>query len=113
MARPKKTDDEQMQLIEVDHPAMKKFKSLRNSYENYISEKNEAHGKAKGKREEMMTHIREEMGIKPDADGAYRFQIGEDEVVEITQGESQLKFKNKPKKKDPDPEDEDTTDADS
>lgn len=107
--RVQETEVAQIALIEVEHPMAKPFKALRRKYEGLGDEKNAA-GQAMKKVRESIIALIKEHGIKPNADGVIQFQL-DDELIEITPGESKLHFKNKPKPTEPDPADDETDES--
>ena len=94
---------EQLDLIDVEHPQAKPLKAAIRRYNTLIDEKNDAAGKAKEQRTKILGIVKE-MGVKPDADGTLRFQLGET-VIEVKQGEAKLHIKEKdPETDEPDEE---------
>ncbi len=90
--------EEQLTLIDVEHPQAKPLKAAIRRYNGLIDEKNEANKKSKEQRGKILDIIKE-MGVKPDADGVIHFRLGET-VIEVKQGEAKLDIKEK----DPEPE---------
>lgn len=95
MARKKSTADgeEQLQLIDVEHPAASKFKACRRAITKFRDEQHIAKKKADAKEEEAMQIVIDELKVKPDANGDFRFQF-DGATVSIKRGKAQLKIKD-------------------
>jgi len=93
MARKKSEDADQPMLIEVDHPAASKFKACRRAITKFRDEQHIAKKKADAKEEEAMVIVVEELKVKPDANGDFKF-LFDGATVSIKRGKAQLKIKD-------------------
>lgn len=95
-------NDDQLPLIDVEHPQAQPLKAAIRRYNTHIDEKNEAAGNAKEQRTKILDIIKE-MGVKPDSDGSIHFRLG-DVVIEVKQAEAKLHIKEKEPESDPEPD---------
>lgn len=108
MARGAAAPEEQLELIDVDGPELKPVKKQITEYEKLTEENKVQHSAdrqaERDKRKKVFAAI-EAAGIKPDAEGVYRFLMG-GHVWEFSQ-EAQLKIKKKNAPREPKSDDDD------
>jgi hypothetical protein len=86
---------DQIPLIEVDHPATKKFKELRGQAQRLDAKAKKLNKEKKEARHAILELVREAFKVKPDVDGVIKFVL-DGETVKITPGESKLSFTTEP-----------------
>ncbi len=83
--------DEQLDLIDVDHPQAKPLKRAIRAY-NKLHEEKLAAGASMDEQRTKILDIVKGMGVEPDADGVICFKMN-GTSIRIAQGKSQLRIK--------------------